>query len=128
MFENYNYYFNQAITKKSNLELLLSQHEQTKRDKETASQELKDLISKEASYEKAVDLMKKIIEGMSQAQINHLESWKDKTSEELGIKRREIEKIEMQVAELRMRENSSKTKLMKAKSKLDVLNDYKDSK
>ena len=34
----------------------------------------------------------------------------------------------MQVAELRMRENSSKTKLMKAKSKLDVLNDYKDSK
>ena len=61
MFENYNYYFNQAITKKSNLELLLSQHEQTKRDKEIASQELKDLISKEASYEKAVDLMKSII-------------------------------------------------------------------
>ena len=79
-----------------------------------------------ASHER-INALKKELESLS-SQINHLESWKDKTSEELGIKRREIEKIEMQVAELRMRENSSKTKLMKAKSKLDVLNDYKDSK
>ena len=103
MFENYNYYFNQAITKKSNLELLLSQHEQTKRDKETASQELKDLISKEASYEKAVDLMKKIIEGMSQSQINHLESLINSALETIFFDRKYF--VELQITELRNTNN-----------------------
>jgi len=103
MFENYNYYFNQAITKKSNLELLLSQHEQTKRDKEIASQELKDLISKEASYEKAVDLMKKIIEGMSQSQINHLESLINSALETIFFDRKYF--VELQITELRNTNN-----------------------
>lgn len=103
MFENYNYYFNQAITKKSNLELLLSQYEQTKRDKETASQELKDLISKEASYEKAVDLMKKIIEGMSQSQINHLESLINSALETIFFDRKYF--VELQITELRNTNN-----------------------
>ena len=103
MFENYNYYFNQAITKKSNLELLLSKHEQTKRDKETASQELKDLISKEASYEKAVDLMKKIIEGMSQSQINHLESLINSALETIFFDRKYF--VELQITELRNTNN-----------------------
>ncbi len=79
-----------------------------------------------ASHER-VNALKMELESLS-SQIHHLEKWKDETSNDLALKRREIEKIEMQVAELRMRENSSKTKLMKAKSKLDVLNDYKDSK
>ena len=103
MFENYNYYFNQAITKKSNLELLLSQHEQTKRDKETASQELKDLISKEASYEKAVDLMKKIIEGKGQSQINHLESLINSALETIFFDRKYF--VELQITELRNTNN-----------------------
>lgn len=103
MFENYNYYFNQAITKKSNLELLLSQHEQTKRDKEIASQELKNLISKEASYEKAVDLMKKIIEGMSQSQINHLESLINSALETIFFDRKYF--VELQITELRNTNN-----------------------
>ena len=103
MFENYNYYFNQAITKKSNLELLLSQHEQTKRDKEIASQELKDLISKEASYEKAVDLMKKIIEGMSQSQINHLKSLINSALETIFFDRKYF--VELQITELRNTNN-----------------------
>ena len=66
MFENYQYYFNQAITKKSNLELLINQHEETIREKDKAALELKNLVSKESLYEKSVDLMKKIIEGMKQ--------------------------------------------------------------
>ncbi len=70
--------------------------------------------------------IKKELEILS-SQINFSEKWKDETSQDLANKRREIEKIEMQIAELRMRENSSKSKLMKAKSKLDVLNDYKES-
>ena len=74
MFENYQYYFNQAITKKSNLELLITQHEETIREKDKAALELKNLVSKESLYEKSVDLMKKIIEGMSKSQINHLEN------------------------------------------------------
>ncbi len=73
-----------------------------------------------------VNAIKKELESLS-SQISYGEKWKDETSQDLANKRREIEKIEMQIAELRMRENSSKTKLMKAKSKLDVLNDYKES-
>ena len=55
MFENYQYYFNQAITKKSNLELLINQHEETIREKDKAALELKNLVSKESLYEKSVD-------------------------------------------------------------------------
>lgn len=74
-----------------------------------------------------INAIKKELESLA-SQIKFLENWKDETANNLANKRREIEKIEMQIAELRMRENSSKSKLMKAKSKLDVLNDYKESK
>lgn len=74
-----------------------------------------------------ISALKKELESLA-SQISFLENWKDETANNLANKRREIEKIEMQIAELRMRENSSKSKLMKAKSKLDVLNDYKESK
>ena len=53
--------------------MLIKQHEDTKRLKEEASLKLKELTIKERDYELAVDLMKKIVEGMSQSQINHLE-------------------------------------------------------
>ena len=103
MFDNYQYYFNQAITKKSNLELLLSQHEQTKKEKELASLELKNLITKESNFEKAVDLMKKIIEGMSQSQINHLESLINSALETIFFDRKYF--VELQVTELRNTNN-----------------------
>lgn len=74
-----------------------------------------------------INALKKELESLA-SQISFLENWKDETANNLANKRREIEKIEMQIAELRMRENSSKSKLIKAKSKLDVLNDYKESK
>ena len=79
-----------------------------------------------ASQER-LDAIKKELESLS-SQIKHSEEWKETTSKDLSNRRKEIEKIEIQVAELRMRENSSKSKLMKARSKLDVLNDYKESK
>jgi len=103
MFENYQYYFNQAITKKSNLELLLNQHEETLKAKEQASLELKNLITKESKYEKAVDLMKKIIEGMSQSQINHLEELINSSLETIFFDRRYF--VELQVTELRNTNN-----------------------
>lgn len=73
MFENYQEYFNKAITGKSSIEMLLDQHNQTKMDYENLSNELKELIKKEHNYELAVDLMKKLAEGMSKSQISHLE-------------------------------------------------------
>ncbi len=103
MFENYQYYFNQAITKKSNLELLISQHNTTLKEKESAAQELKDLVRKETLYEKAVDLMKKIIEGMSQSQINHLEALINSALETIFFDRRYF--VELQVTELRNTNN-----------------------
>lgn len=80
-----------------------------------------------AASKERVDALKKELESLA-SQINYLENWKEETANNLANRRKEIEKIEMQIAELRMRENSSKAKLMKAKSKLDVLNDYKESK
>ena len=103
MFENYQYYFNQAITKKSNLELLINQHEETIREKDKAALELKNLVSKESLYEKSVDLMKKIIEGMSQSQINHLESLLNSALETIFFDRKYF--VELQVTELRNTNN-----------------------
>lgn len=103
MFENYQYYFNQAITKKSNLEMLINQHEQTKAEKEKASKDLKELITKENRYEKAVDLMKKIIEGMSQSQINHLEELINSALETIFFDRKYF--VELKVTELRNTNN-----------------------
>lgn len=103
MFNNYQYYFNQAITRKSNLEMLINQHEQTKKDKEKASLDLKDLIKKENQYEKAVELMKKIIEGMSQSQINHLESLINSALETIFFDRKYF--VELVVTELRNTNN-----------------------
>ena len=74
MYENYQTFFNKAITGKSTIEMLINQHEQTKKDYADLSEELKNLIKKEHNYELAVDLMKKLVEGMSKSQINHLES------------------------------------------------------
>lgn len=74
MFENYQEYFNKAITGKSTIEMLQEQHNQTKVDYENLSNELKELIKKEHNFELAVDLMKKLVEGMSRSQINHLET------------------------------------------------------
>ncbi len=74
MFENYQEYFNKAITGKSNIEMLKQQHLKTTEDYNSLSQELRDLIKKEHNYELAVDLMKKLVEGMSRSQIVHLEA------------------------------------------------------
>ena len=103
MFENYQAYFNQAITKKSNLELLVNQHEQTKLERTNVANELEQLIVKENQYEKAVDLMKKIIEGMSQSQINHLETLINSSLETIFFDRNYY--VELKVTELRNTNN-----------------------
>lgn len=74
MYDNYQEFFNRAIAGKSQLDMLKSQHERTVEDFANVSKELKDLITKEHNYELAVELMKKLVEGMSRGQINHLES------------------------------------------------------
>lgn len=103
MLENYQSYFNQVITKKSNLEMLIRQHEQTKEEKIKLSNELKETILKESNYEKAVDLMKKIIEGMSQSQINHLEELINSALETIFFDRQYF--VELNVTELRNTNN-----------------------
>lgn len=74
-----------------------------------------------------IQAIKKELEVLS-SQIKYLEEWSAKTQSDVSLKRKEIEAIEMQIAEKRMKENSAKTKLLKAKSKLDVLIDHKESK
>lgn len=103
MFDNYSYYFNQALTRKSNLELLKNQHEETIKEKENAAKELANLVKKESQYESAVELMKKIIEGMSQSQITHLENLINSALETIFFDRQYS--VELLVTELRNTNN-----------------------
>ena len=103
MFENYSSYFNQAITRKSNIELLKNQYEESKQEKKQLSKELENLVKKESQYEKAVELMKKIIEGMSQSQITHLENLINSALETIFFDRQYY--VELLVTELRNTNN-----------------------
>ena len=73
MLENYSQYFSKAIQIKSNTELLIKQYEQAKLDREKLSDDLRNTIKKEKTYEEAVDLMKKIVESMSTSQIEQIQ-------------------------------------------------------
>ena len=103
MFDNYSYYFNQALTRKSNLELLKNQHKETIKEKENAAKDLANLVKKESQYESAVELMKKIIEGMSQSQITHLENLINSALETIFFDRQYS--VELLVTELRNTNN-----------------------
>lgn len=103
MFENYSLYFNRAIQVKSNIELLKSQREEAVKNREALSVKLKDLIKKESLYEQAIDLMKKLVESMSQSQIKHLEELINSSLETIFFDRRYS--VDMNVTELRNTNN-----------------------
>ena len=103
MLENYSLYFNKAIQTKSNIELLLKQYEEGKENKLKLELDLKNTIKKEATYEEAVDLMKKIVESMSTSQIKHLENLINSALETIFFDRNYS--VEMNVTELRNTNN-----------------------
>lgn len=103
MFDNYQYYFNKAITTKSNIEMLEHQYKESLNEINLTGEELKNLIKKEKNYEYAVDLMKKIIEGMSKSQINHLESLINSALETIFFDRQYS--VELVITELRNTNN-----------------------
>ena len=103
MLENYSLYFNKAIQTKYNIELLLKQFEEAKENKIKLELDLKNTIKKEATYEEAVDLMKKIVESMSTSQIKHLENLINSALETIFFDRNYS--VEMNVTELRNTNN-----------------------
>ena len=103
MFENYSLYFNRAIQVKSNIELLKSQREEAIKNREALNVKLKDLIKKESLYEQAIELMKKLVESMSQSQIKHLEELINSSLETIFFDRRYS--VDMNVTELRNTNN-----------------------
>ena len=103
MFDNYQYYFNKAITTKSNIEMLEHQYKESLNEINLTGEELKHLIKKEKNYEYAVDLMKKIIEGMSKSQINHLENLINSALETIFFDRQYS--VELVITELRNTNN-----------------------
>ena len=103
MFDNYQYYFNKAITTKSNIEMLEHQYKESLNEINLTGEELKNLIKKEKNYEYAVDLMKKIIEGMSKSQINHLENIINSALETIFFDRQYS--VELVITELRNTNN-----------------------
>ena len=103
MLENYSRYFNKAIQVKSNTELLMKQYEQAKLDKEKLSDDLRNTIKKEKTYEEAVDLMKKIVESMSTSQIEHLQNLINSALETIFFDRQYS--VDLVVTELRNTNN-----------------------
>lgn len=103
MLENYSQYFNKAIQVKSNTELLMKQYEQAKLDKEKLSDDLRNTIKKEKTYEEAVDLMKKIVESMSTSQIEHLQNLINSALETIFFDRQYS--VDLVVTELRNTNN-----------------------
>ena len=103
MLENYSLYFSRAIQAKSNIELLLKQFEEAKENKMKLELDLRNTIKKEATYEEAVDLMKKIVESMSTSQIEHLENLINSALETIFFDRNYS--VEMNVTELRNTNN-----------------------
>ena len=103
MFDNYQYYFNKAITTKSNIEMLEHQYKESLNEIKLTGDELKELIKKEKNYEYAVDLMKKIIEGMSKSQISHLENLINSALETIFFDRQYS--VELVITELRNTNN-----------------------
>lgn len=103
VFENYSLYFNRAIQVKSNIELLKSQREEAVKNREALNIKLKDLVKKESLYEQAIELMKKLVESMSQSQIKHLEELINSSLETIFFDRRYS--VDMNVTELRNTNN-----------------------
>jgi hypothetical protein len=103
MLENYSQYFNKAIQVKSNTELLMKQYEQAKLDKEKLSDDLRNTIKKEKTYEEAVDLMKRIVESMSTSQIEHLQNLINSALETIFFDRQYS--VDLVVTELRNTNN-----------------------
>lgn len=103
MLENYSQYFSKAIQIKSNTELLLKQYEQAKLDREKLSDDLRNTIKKEKTYEEAVDLMKKIVESMSTSQIEHLQKLINSALETIFFDRQYS--VDLVVTELRNTNN-----------------------
>ena len=103
MLENYSQYFSKAIQIKSNTELLIKQYEQAKLDREKLSDDLRNTIKKEKTYEEAVDLMKKIVESMSTSQIEHLQKLINSALETIFFDRQYS--VDLVVTELRNTNN-----------------------
>jgi ABC-type sugar transport system ATPase subunit len=83
--------------------MLEHQYKESLNEIKLTGDELKELIKKEKNYEYAVDLMKKIIEGMSKSQINHLESLINSALETIFFDRQYS--VELVITELRNTNN-----------------------
>lgn len=71
--EQYDALFNIAISTKSKIDTNKSRLEQLKESKKTTVAEMKGLIEKQNLYESSITILKQIINGLTQNQINHLE-------------------------------------------------------
>lgn len=70
--DNYNNYFNRAISFQSNITLLQSQYKSLKDLRDSKKEEMTNLIRELGTYEKSIELLKQLIENLSKGQIEHL--------------------------------------------------------
>lgn len=72
MLQRYQKLYNQAIIKKSNLELLQQQYDQLQQEHTQTVKELTDIIHKQQSFDQAISLLKLLMDGLSSEHIQHL--------------------------------------------------------
>ncbi|MGL4343249.1 MAG: AAA family ATPase [Metamycoplasmataceae bacterium] len=74
-----------------------------------------------------IKIMKEQLEILS-SKIKYSNDWDSKTKDDIKNRREELNEIEMSIAQNRLKVNSIKAKYLKAKTKIDVLNDHKENK
>lgn len=62
------------------------------------------------------------------SEIKHYEKWGESSINNVRNKKEEVNKIEINIATLRLKSNTMKTNLLKVKTKIDVLVDHKENK
>lgn len=97
--QKYQSLFKVAIVKKSNLELLLQQLEDTKQQYNDSLLELQQILKDQQCYEQSIDILKKMMDKLSKSQIQHLSDLLNSSVQSIFFDRQYS--IELNVTELR---------------------------
>lgn len=97
--QKYQRLYNQAIVKKSNIELQLQQLEDTKQSYNQSLLDLQQILKDQQVYEHAVDVLKKLMDHLSRSQIDHLSDLLNSAVQTIFFDRQYS--IELQITELR---------------------------
>lgn len=103
----YHKLYNQAIVKKSNIELQLQQLDDIKQQYNQSLTDLNVILSDQQTYDQSITILKKLMDNLSRSQINHLSDLLNSSVQSIFFDRQY--QIELCVTELR---NSNQLQLI----------------